>query len=138
MQVLQSVTKWNIFKNIEEDAQTSQLQPPTCRLSAVSDNSTNGESRLSSGPTSPSSVHQNTVFLSGRVLCVSAEWEHFPLVSCSCQQGNVNQMLQFDIIFCSEGVYRKQSFQTLASLMKDLLKPDGVALIASKRLVACS
>ncbi|CDI84831.1 LOC495955 protein, related [Eimeria praecox] len=39
----------------------------------------------------------------------------------------------FSVIFCSEGIYREETFEPLAAIFKRLLHKDGIALVASKR-----
>ncbi|XP_026191979.1 uncharacterized protein LOC34620824 [Cyclospora cayetanensis] len=98
--------------------------------------------------------------LDGRALCLAANWTSFPQIYCSCQQAETNagtrqeghtgkeerpceetrtyrgegaRGISFDVVLCSEGVYREEAFEPLAHTLLRALDPNGIALVASKR-----
>ncbi|OEH77040.1 hypothetical protein cyc_04273 [Cyclospora cayetanensis] len=101
--------------------------------------------------------------LDGRALCLAANWTSFPQIYCSCQQAETNagtrqeghtgkeerpceetrtyrgegaRGISFDVVLCSEGVYREEAFEPLAHTLLRALDPNGIALVASKSNLA--
>ncbi|KAL8272493.1 hypothetical protein Esti_003616 [Eimeria stiedai] len=134
--VLEIATRWNILKNAQNSFKEERCY--SCRLSAAVENEGMEKNACflqdSGSVISSNKENKETVLMEGRVLCLSAEWEHMPEISCACQTHSADfTKLQFDVLFCAEGVYREQTFMPLTKLILNLLSPQGLALIASKR-----
>jgi len=62
---------------------------------------------------------------------LGGKWED---LLCVGHENSLPESINFDIILCSEGVYKKECFQVLVDLCKKFLKPDtGRAFFSGKR-----